>query len=1236
MLKILEADLLVRAKDPGVEHGLKVSWEREKEAKRTAANFNLWKNRRCTQVAVAWILSVIFVRTLEDRDYLPRRRIAGEGAEDSERQFIAMAPFLTTRDYLLLVFKELSQFDGARDLFDSRHNPVWVLAPSEDAARILVDYFRRPDKKDLPPPNFEGTDTRFLGDLYQDLSEDVRKRFALLQTPHFVEEFILQQTLDPAIEAFGLEDVRLIDPTCGSGHFLLGAFHRIFEEWQERTPGDQRETLALRAAKQIYGCDLNPYAVAVARFRLTLEFLQVARIRKLKDAPRLPLNLCVADSLLHGVRPMNGVRGTMGQQLNLSSAASQTVRDPSWGDHLFLLEDENSALRILTSGFHAVVGNPPYITEKDSEKRDQYRELYTSAAGKFALAAPFTERFFGLAVPDGFVGMINGNSFAKREFGGSLVRDVLPRLDVRELVDMAGAFVPGHTTSTLLLFGRNRSPAEDFVTAVLGKRGELEEPKHPETAPVWSEIVSNHTDVGFDGDYVSVEQIQRSELAQHPWVLMGGGARGLMRKLESASSQTLNDICSALGVMGVAGTDEVYLHEGPEAFIRQGVSTAEVRRLGTGETIRDWIFQPAAALFPHDADGAFHEPVSADRYLWPYKSTLSNYVFFGKRKAARGLDWRAWGAVLKDKLTRDLTIGYAFVATHNHFVLDRSGAVFKQTAPVIKLKKSLGDDDHLALLGLLNSSLACFWMRCVCQSKGLGGQGGGIKSEEWHRAYEFDTTKLGRFPLVERDKEKRLELVQALEMHAESLNNSSVSELLSQEHTAERLRTALAKLRHSRETTRHTMVAIQEELDWLAYRSFGVWDGADVLNAGLVEEVEPGERPFAILAARSMRAANRDSSLTSAWWGVHGHRLVSEVPARFSRELSELWGERIAAIQATKELQLLEAFRFKRRWSTPNWEKEVTAAFETFLLNAIESVFKGQAHPSALSGRQLVADLQRDPRVLCVAEVLADEPTPNLEQLVGRLGEQNGVPHLAALRFSEAGADKHASWLETWVLQRSAAAEKSTGGIAAPPKYDSKDYCRAEYWRLRGRLDVPKEAFVLYPRSETDMDDTPLLGWAGWTPLQRATALAGLYQSRKEEEGWGKDRLVPLLAGLNELVPWLLQWHNESDPVYGKQGDEFCNFVSNQLREFGMTEADLEGWRPPKATPKSKKAKKEAPTESALLDAMKGFESAEVAQKDLVKALDSTGSLVGEVAKACIETGTLEQTKARPKTYRLV
>jgi hypothetical protein len=64
------------------------------------------------------------------------------------------------------------------------------------------------------------------------------------------------------------------------------------------------------------------------------------------------------------------------------------------------------------------------------------------------------------------------------------------------------------------------------------------------------------------------------------------------------------------------------------------------------------------------------------------------------------------------------------VATHNHFVLDRGGKVFNRSAPVIKLPEGATEDDHLALLGVINSSTACFWLRQVSQGKAGSGLDG--------------------------------------------------------------------------------------------------------------------------------------------------------------------------------------------------------------------------------------------------------------------------------------------------------------------------------------------------------------------------------------------------------------------------------------------------------------------------------------------------------------------------------
>ena len=79
-----------------------------------------------------------------------------------------------------------------------------------------------------------------------------------------------------------------------------------------------------------------------------------------------------------------------------------------------------------------------------------------------------------------------------------------------------------------------------------------------------------------------------------------------------------------------------------------------------------------------------------------------------------------------------------------------------------------------------------------------------------------------------------------------------------------------------------------------------------------------------------------------------------------------------------------------------------------------------------------------------------------------------------------------------------------------------------------------------------------------------ARALAAVYQQRKTSEGWDRDRLRPLLAGLQELLPWLLQWHNDPDPELDglRQGAVWAEFLEGARATLGWSEEELRAWRP--------------------------------------------------------------------------
>ncbi len=186
---------------------------------------------------------------------------------------------------------------------------------------------------------------------------------------------------------------------------------------------------------------------------------------------------------------------------------------------------------------------------------------------------------------------------------------------------------------------------------------------------------------------------------------------------------------------------------------------------------------------------------------------------------------------------------------------------------------------------------------------------------------------------------------------------------------------------------------------------------------------------------------------------------------------------------------------------------------------------------------------------------------PVTQSLVRLLADE-AVPYLAAYRYKDSGLRKREAWEETWRLQRLEDAGEKVGAIAVPPKYTSADFRKNSYWQARGKLDVPKERFILFPDAGRETDPTPLLGWAGWDHAQQSLALS-LVIGDREKDGWDDDRLVALVAGLAELQPWVEQWHGEVDPSYGVSLAAFCREqLTARAAQVGRTLEELAAWRP--------------------------------------------------------------------------
>ncbi|MFI8978481.1 BREX-2 system adenine-specific DNA-methyltransferase PglX, partial [Nocardia asteroides] len=962
---------------PEVKARLHDEWAHARKLNRTAATETSWLDERITQVAVAWVLGTVFVRFCEDNHLIAEPYLTGptvdrrELAQSRYDAYVECDPDPTYRGWLESAFAEISEGQAGRLLFDRAHNALYQIPMSHEGAGDLIKFWRERDPQgelvhDFTDPldddGINGWDTRFLGDLYQDLSEDIRKNYALLQTPEFVEEFILDRTLEPAIREFGYAEIKLIDPTCGSGHFVLGAFKRLNKRWTVEQPTKDRHERVQAALNSVHGVDLNPFAIAIARFRLLVAAMAAANVRSLAEATRYdwPIKLAVGDSLIKS------------RQLELSLDGES--EDPLSG-FSYTTEDVQDYPGILEQGrYHVVVGNPPYITVKDKNLNEIYRGLYKACAGTYALSVPFAQRFFELSKigdPNGHgfgrVGQITANSFMKREFGTKLIEEFFAHsVELTEVIDTSGAYIPGHGTPTVILIGTRRSGKnrQPRVLTVRSVQGEPKAPESPENGLVWRAIVDQVTDAEPSvSRWVSVDDLDRGRFAKQPWILADGGQE-MVEQLNSAANNKLAAIIEAIGRTTHTGLDDAY-YIPTSAAESHGIASSCVPVV-LGDTIRDFAVEPATATyFPYDEAG---EPrtISAteERFLWPNRTLLRHRVDFGQTPEQRGLRWFDHSMFFPKRYRSPLSIPFPFVATHNHFVLDRGGKVFKQTAPVIKLPDGASEEEHLRLLGLLNSSTACFWLKMVSHDKGIRGEGGGFTSSDWERFFEFTGTKLQEFPVPEAVPDR---LGKELDQLAVQIQDTTPTSVVSV-NTPTSLILREAQDRWTR--LRRRIIFTQEELDWNTYSLYGLLPEDFCTPEHDRLEISLGERAFEIVLARRIRS----EEASDEWFTRHGSTPITEVPSHWPDSYKEIVQRRIDAIETNRAIGMIERPEYKRRWATEGWDVLQEKALRSWLLDCMKSRelwFGENGQPQILTLSRLTDRLASDDDFASVAALYA-------------------------------------------------------------------------------------------------------------------------------------------------------------------------------------------------------------------------------------------------------------------------
>lgn len=378
----IAADLRTKIREPGPARERARQLHKDEEV---GDDFDVWTDLLSRRAAVLWVLKSVYVRVLEDRGLLAPGRILDP---EAQQLFERLAPNLGETAFLRWIYHDLASPAGGLPELFSLQPAEKIALPSDERSRALLAFWRHSDADtgahwSFAEEHFEG---ELMGDLYQELDPVVKDRFALCQTPDFVRAFILDRTLTPAIETFGADQVRMLDPACGSGHFLIDGLKRLVAATAAQHPEWSRAETAQHALGRVVGMDLNDYACALARARLVMTAAELAGVGTLAEAASFHPHVYWADGLEQVERdePKQTV------QVGLFDAEKPEAKPRA----TFTRFDVRIALRqVLATKFHAVVANPPYITERDPARKEYHREKlgktsrYVSAYREYSLEA---------------------------------------------------------------------------------------------------------------------------------------------------------------------------------------------------------------------------------------------------------------------------------------------------------------------------------------------------------------------------------------------------------------------------------------------------------------------------------------------------------------------------------------------------------------------------------------------------------------------------------------------------------------------------------------------------------------------------------------------------------------------------------------------------------------------------------------------------------------------------------
>jgi type I restriction-modification system DNA methylase subunit len=309
---------------------------------------------------------------------------------------------------------------------------------------------------------------------------EVKKAGGVFYTPAYIVQYIVQHTVGKLLEgktSKQAEGIRILDPACGSGSFLIGAYQylldwylaRYVEEGAEKhskgktariysaVHGEWRLTTAERKRillEHIYGVDIDTQAVEVTKLSLLLKVLEGESGESLNSQMKLFHDRVLPD-LDRNIQCGNSLIGPdfYDGQLDLDDETAQRINAFDW---------QAAFPQIFKAGgFDAVIGNPPYIYTrnqgiKESQKRYFYSH-YNYQSVQLNTFGVFLERCYKLLRTKGTLGFITPNNWLTIDTFSRLRQFILESTSHLELVNILDrVFQTANVDTAIISFTKDK------------------------------------------------------------------------------------------------------------------------------------------------------------------------------------------------------------------------------------------------------------------------------------------------------------------------------------------------------------------------------------------------------------------------------------------------------------------------------------------------------------------------------------------------------------------------------------------------------------------------------------------------------------------------------------------------------------------------------------------------------------------------------------------------------------